>query len=297
VVTGVLGAAVVALGGLGTALFVGLRALLDRSDPWRTLVDPLPLAVAAAAVGAIVWLHHGRIARERSARVRDATRLVEAGIGLTGAASGIGVVVNALLAALSTSLTGDVRTLLLGGIASLVIGAPVWWFAWRPLHAAPDAGATGRRVYLVAVFGVSAVVAIVALLVVGYRLFELALDGGAGEGLIERIRAPFGLLLATALVAGYHFAVWRREREAGPPRGRDRAIERVILVDAGDSTALAEAIASATGASVTRWARADVAGGVASAERVLHALEGVRGRRVLVVTGPEDRVDVVPLAD
>lgn len=296
VVTGVLVAAAVALGGLGTSLFVGLRALFDRSDPWRELLDPLPLAVAAAAVGAVVWVHHSRIARARSEGTRSATRLVEAGIGLSAAASGIGVVVNALLATLSTSLAGaDLRGLLLGGIASLVIGAPVWWAAWRPLRAREDVGATGRRVYLVAVFGVSAVVAIVALLVVGYRIFEFALDGGAGDGLVERIRAPFGLLLATALVAAYHFAVWRRDRASAPARDAARAIDRIILVS--DADPLAAAIESATGAAVTRWARAESSGDAASAETVVRALSGVHGRRVLVVTGPGDRVDVVPLAD
>lgn len=297
VLTGVLGAAAVALGGLGTSLFVGLRALFDRGDPWRELLDPLPLAVAAAAVGAVVWVYHGRIARERSEGTRSATRLVEAGIGLSGAASGIGVVVNALLATLSTSLAGaDLRGLLLGGIAALVVGAPVWWAAWRPLRAREDVGASGRRVYLVAVFGVSAVVAIVALLVVGYRIFEFALDGGADDGLIERIRAPFGLLLATALVASYHFAVWRRDREAASANGPARAIDRITLV-AVDPDALAGAIEAATGASVTRWARADAGGPPPSAHAVIEALGAVVARRVLVVVGPGERIDVVPLAD
>ncbi|WP_347754427.1 DUF5671 domain-containing protein [Agrococcus sp. ProA11] len=311
VITGVFGGAAVTLGGVGTALYVGLRAAFDRGDGWRALLDPLPLAAAAAAVGAVVWLYHRRIAQERSEGTRSAARLVEAGIGLIGAASGIGVIVNALLAALSTPLAGnDARALLLGGIASLVVGAPVWWRAWRPLDTAKDAGATGRRVYLVAVFGVSAVVAIVALLVIGFRIFEFTLDGGAGDGFVERIRAPFGLLLATALVASYHFAIWRRDRAAAPGEARARAIDRVILVTIGDASALEDAIRAATGASVTRWVRADASEAPAatsansaaegSAEAVaaaLRALEGLTARRVLLVTGPGERVVAIPLAD
>ncbi|SFS02089.1 hypothetical protein SAMN04487783_0621 [Agrococcus baldri] len=298
VIVGVLGAAAVTLGGLGASLFVALRAAFDRSDPWPVLLDPLPLAVAAASVGGIVWLYHGRIAQQRSDAVRSAARLVEAGIGLIAAASGIGVVVNALLASLTAPLAGDdARTLLLGGIAAIVVGAPIWWVAWQPLRVAADAGTTGRRVYLVAVFGVSAVVAIVALLVVGYRIFEFVLDGGGG-GLIERIRAPFGLLLATALVAAYHFAIWRRDRGTAPPSARARMIDRVILVSAGEAGALAEAIESATGASVTRWTRAgDEAAAAAAPATVVEALAGVTGRRVLVVAGPGDRVEVIPLAE
>ncbi|WP_405216089.1 DUF5671 domain-containing protein [Agrococcus sp. Ld7] len=296
VVTGVLAAAAVALGGFGTALYVALRTLFDRDDPWPVVLEPLPLAVAAAAIGAVVWVYHAGVARERSAATRSAALLVEAGIGLIGAASGIGVIVNAALSAIATPLAGSsARALLLGGIAALVVGAPLWWVAWRPLHRA-HAAAAGRRIYLVAVFGVSAVVAIVALLVVGYRIFELVLDGSGGSALIERIRAPFGLLLATALVAGYHFAIWRRDRAASPPVGRTRAIDRVILVSSGDTAALAAAVGAATGAAVTQWVRADGTGSAAP-EAVVQALVGVEGRRVLVVTGPGDRVDVVPLAD
>lgn len=296
VLTGVLGGAVVALAGLGTALYVGLRAAFDRAEPWIRLLDPLPLAIAAAAVGAVVWLYHRRHASGRSASTRSAARLVEAGVGLIFAASGVGVIVNALLATLTAPLAGSgPRSLLLAGLAALLVGAPVWWLAWRPLDGATaDAGATGRRVYLVAVFGVSAVVALIALLVVGYRLFELVLDGGSGEGPIERIRAPFGLLLATVLVAAYHFAIWRRDRRAAPPAQRARAIDRVVLVAMDDSAALARAIEAATGATVVEWPRAE-AGEQPPTNAVLAALEGIAARRVLVLAGPGDRVEAVPL--
>lgn len=297
VVTGVLGGSVVALAGLGTALHVVLRAAFDRAEPWIRLLDPLPLAVAAAAIGAVVWLYHRRLARERSASTRSAARLVEAGVGLVFAASGVGVIVNALLATLASPLAGTgPRSLLLAGLAALVVGAPVWWLAWRPLDVATTgAGATGRRVYLVAVFGASAVVALVALLVVGFRLFELALDDGSSEGPIERIRAPFGLLLATVLVAAYHFAIWRRDRRAAPPEQRTRAIDRVVLVATGDSAALARAIEAATGAAVVEWPRAETAEGPPT-DAVLAALEGVVARRVLVLAGPGGRVEAVPLS-
>jgi len=317
VLSGVLAPAVVALGGAGTALFVGLRAAFDRSDPWSRLLDPLPLALAAAAVGAVVWLYHRRIAQSRSAATSRSARLVEAGVGLVGAASGIGVVVNALLASLTSPLAGtDVRSLLLGGLAALLVGAPVWWLAWRSRPVSADAGATGaavtgagaaeagaigRRVYLVVVFGVSAVVAIVALLVVGYRIFEFVLEAG-GESLIERIRAPFGLLLATGLVAGYHFAVWRRDRAAAPAASATRSIDRVVLVSGPDADELARTIASVTGAAVTRWTRAAEPGSATAfvplgPDAVARALDGIQAHRVLVVVDSDGGLDVIPLAD
>ncbi|KZE91830.1 DUF5671 domain-containing protein [Microbacterium sp. TNHR37B] len=295
VLTGVLGGAVLTLGGLGVTLSVVLRSIADRDDGWGDVLSPLPIAVAAAAIGALIWTGHRATVADRSPATRSAARLVIAGAGLVGAASGIGVVINALLATFGTPLAGDdARTLLLGGIASLLVGAPVWWAAWRPDRASDESGSTSRRIYLVAVFGVSAVVAIIALLVVGYRVFSLVLDSDP-DGFFERIRAPFGLLAATVLVAGYHFPVWRRER-AHAAATVDHAIDEVVVVAGSDVEDLARAVRDATGARVTRWVRADLETAT-DPGALLQALESVAARRALVLGGAGGTVQVIPLAD
>lgn len=303
VVVGVLGAGVVMLGGLGTALFVGLRLAFDPSDPAGEILRPLGTALAAALVGALVWFYHRRIAAERSAGTQRASVLVMSGVGLVAAASGLGVIVNATLATLVSPLAAsDTRTLLLGGISALVVGGPLWWISWKPTRQVEttEIGGTGRRVYLIAVFGISAVVALIALLVVGYRLFEFGLDPTTGGSLIDRVRAPLGVLIATALVFGYHFAVWRRDRSVIVAEGLApaRRIGRVILVTAGDAAAMKTAIEGATGASVTLWQRSgeEPASGP-DAAAVVGALAGVTGRRALVLAGPGERIEVVRLAD
>jgi hypothetical protein len=225
------------------------------------------------------------------------------GLGLVAAASGIGVVLNAGLAALADPLASSgTRTLLLGGLSALVVGAPVWWLNWRPTRRVEPAESadTARRVYLVVVFGISAVVALVALLVVGYRLFEFVLDPVATASLIDRVRAPLGLLVATALVFAYHFAVWRHDRAVIAAHGLapGRRIGRVVLVAAGDADALERVVQQSTGATVTVWHRALAEAGEApDVAALVAALEGVTARRVLVIAGPGDRVEVVPLAD
>lgn len=303
VVVGVLATAVVMLGGVGTALFVGLRLLFDPDEPANVVLEPLGTAIAAAAVGALAWVYHRRIALERSERTRRAERLVMSGVGLVAAASGVGVVLNAVLAALAGPLAASgTRALLLGGLSALIVGGPVWWLSWRPTRRVEPAETadTGRRVYLVVVFGISAVVALVALLVVGYRLFEFALDPATTESLVDRIRAPLGLLVATALVFAYHFAVWRHDRAVIAAHGLapGRRIGRVVLVAAGDADALERAVEASTGASVTVWHRALAEAGEApDAAALVAALEGVTARRVLVLAGPGGRVEVVPLAD
>ena len=121
------------------------------------------------------------------------------------------------------------------------------------------------------------------------------------------MRGPLGLLVAAALVFGYHFAVWRHDRAIIAARGlgSERRIGRVFLVTAGDVATLERAIADATRASVTVWQRAAEPAAEPGAEpgaspdpaAVVAALDGVTGRRVLVIAGPGDRVEVVPLAD
>ncbi|HKH09462.1 MAG TPA: DUF5671 domain-containing protein [Agromyces sp.] len=303
VVVGVLGSGIVMLGGLGTALFVALRLLFDHGDPAREVLGPLGTAIAAASVGAVVWLYHRRIAAARSQGTRRASILVMSGVGLAAAASGVGVIVNATLASLASPLAAsDTRTLLLGGVSALIVGGPVWWLNWRPTRRMGSAELVdpGRRVYLIAVFGLSAVVALIALLVVGYRLFEFWLDPSMIGGVVDRVRAPLGLLVATGLVFAYHFAVWRRDRSLiareGLPTGR--RIGRVILVAAGDPTALQRVIADATGAPVTVWRRSEDETPTGPDAAVLAAaLDGVTGKRVLVLAGPGDRVEVVPLQE
>ncbi len=293
VVLGILGATILTLGGMGTALFIGLRLAFDDTDSVREIVSLLGVSIAALGVGALVWVYHRAIALERSPSTRQASILATSGIALVAAASGLGVIVNSALGIFLTPLAGsDTRTLLLGGISALVVGGPVWWITWRPLHPmdATTPG-TGRRIYLIAVFGLSAIVALITLLVIGFRLFEFVLDGGAS--LIDTVRGPIGLLTATALVAGYHFSVWRHDRDnaaASAPAPRLRTIGEVILVTGADPVPLVQAIDMATGATVAVWRTASTV--PPSPTAVDPSLQGIPGE--VPVPPPAEDLEVRP---
>ncbi|MBT2550619.1 DUF5671 domain-containing protein [Arthrobacter sp. ISL-65] len=336
-VFGVLGGCITAMAGAITAVFVLLRLVLDRSEDMIRLVEPLGPALAAAAVGCLVWRYHSVLTAARSEKMRETGLLLAAGVAVVAAVSGVGLVVNAALGFAETTLAGTgTRTLLLGGISALLVGGAVWWRAWQPADrrgsasadnadgadTVPSRTAAGRRIYLVAVFAISAVVALIALLVVGYQAFEYLLEPERSGNLVGRIRAPLGLLTATALVAAYHCGVWRRERavlpaeaaslretgplqeagrlqDAGPVGTARRTIGRVVLVTGSGHVPLSRAIREATGADVTVWLRSGQTAGPDPAQpdagRLLVALEGVRAERVLVVVGPGARIDVIPV--
>ncbi|QXQ10768.1 DUF5671 domain-containing protein [Paeniglutamicibacter sp. Y32M11] len=294
---------ILALGGVGMVLFVLLRLGLDRSDPLPILLDPAPEALAAALLGLLSWLYHARIVSNRPAPLPTAAGLAISGITLIAWASGLGVVVNAGLSTVTTHLGGtDSLQLLLAGLSSLAVGGPLWWFSWRPARSFDQ---QGRRIYLVLVFGISAVVSLVTLLVIGFRLFEFILGDASTSGLLERVRAPVGLLLATALVAGYHFVLWRHARELtehaeapGVPGSRPHlGLSEVVLVAGADAPDLAAVIRAHTGAHVMVLLRHEPAGATLSVEQVLQSLRGHGARRILLLVGPGDRLEATALAD
>lgn len=291
----VFAAATATLGGAGVALHALLRVAFGAG---AQALNPLPAALSAALAGALVWAFHLPVVRQRAEPVRAAARLVLSGIGLAAAASGLGIVVNAALAGSSRQLAGYTSNdLLLAGLVALVLGALLWFPAWRPDRSADP---RGRRVYLVAVFGISAVVALIALLVIGFRLFEQWFDAAASTTpLIEDIRAPLGLLIATALAAGYHFMIWRADRElieaqepAPEPTAGAGTLESLVLVAGGDTGALRELLTKLTGARVEVMA---IAGGQAlphpdeaALATALAGIDATVRRAMLLIDGPGD---------
>lgn len=168
-------------------------------------------AIAGVLVGALLWIYHQGSLSAAARWLILLRRQVISGIALALLASGLGMMVNALLAAASASLSsGTAPAVLRTGIALLVIGAMAWSWQFRPLAPADP---ESRRIYLVLFFGCSALVALVSLLVIGYRVVTLLLGGAMDTGAIDYLRAPIGWLVSTAGVAAYHFALWKADRQ------------------------------------------------------------------------------------
>lgn len=315
-VAGILGGCILALAGIVATLFVLLRLAFDRSGTIAQLLDPLGPAVAAAAAGSVLWRYHAALAGYRSGALRQSLRLLPAGASLVAAASGIGVVINAVLGLAETTLAGTgTRTLLLAGLSALAVGGPVWWQVWTPWLQESRHPQRGQRIYLVVVFGISAVVALIALLVTGYQVFEHVLDASGRGSLLGRVWAPFGWLVATGLAAAYHYSVWRREQavpraESVPPPGEPvlkGGIGHVVLVTGSDPSPLCRAISDASGATVTVWERTETDAAAETSKdaesdkgpepsELARALQDLTCERVLVVVGRDGRFEIIPLA-
>ena len=68
-----------ALTGIATALFVGLRLVFEHSDSLADILDPLGSAIGAASVGAVIWSYYRLQLRTGAPAARLGARLVSAG--------------------------------------------------------------------------------------------------------------------------------------------------------------------------------------------------------------------------
>ena len=251
----------------------------------RTHFESAPTTTAAVAVGVLLWWYHQAVLRGAGAAARTEVRRVYeylmAGIALLAGAAGLTTAVVALIEALAGNeqvLVGDgiVNTLLAAGTL-LVVGGPVWWIYWRLIHDAvtSDPGAelmsTTRRVYLFVLFGVGGVAAVISLLVGMYLLFEDVVNSVVGSETLRRMRFAIGVLLATAAISGYHWAVYLSDRKQAPSVAAEQEPRYVLLVGPADHE-IAHEVSHRTHGRVQVWSRTDDGAHPWSTDEVMAAL-------------------------
>lgn len=294
---GVGGGLATAIVAASTVLYTVLVWLLGDPGPVEAAVhfEGLPGGVGAAVVGVLAWwYHHAVLAQAASGKRTEVQRIYEylmAGVSLLAAAAGLTMVLVALVEGVSDSgevVVGEsaVNTLL-AATTLLVVGVPVWWFFWHRIqrvaavmpaeeHAAPT-----RRFYLLVLFGVGGVAAVISLLVGVYLLIRDILAGTAGSATLFDVRFPAGILVSTAAISTYHWFVYREEREAVAPSAHGPRY--VLLVGAPDEE-LVRAVARNTGGRVQAWRRMDDGETHWSADEVMTALSTTTEDEVIVLS-------------
>lgn len=207
-------------------------------------------ALGVLGVAAVVWAYHKSVVTNDPAMAEGDTgrvyRYLLSGIAVIALGIGVGLVVRVVLGLFATAPIVSDQTdaeLLVAGLVSIAVAAPVWWRAWSPLASQKTESeivAAPRRIYLTVLAGVGGVIAVVTAIVFVFRLVEGALDGDQVGVIVGSVRNALGVLIATGLVAGYHISVWRRERHIIASASGSEAM--VVTVAAPESSGAAAAL-------------------------------------------------------
>lgn len=276
--------------------------------------EHLPVAAAFLVAGMATWQYHRTVLRtggsvDRSEPIRAYDYLM-AGSGLGATVVGATLALVALFESIAARITGDpseVANQLILAVVLSVIGLPLWWTFWSRIRGHLEAdpttelGSLTRRLYLVVLFGVGGLTALISLIVVLFVGIDDLLDETFGGETLDSARVGLALVATVTGVAWYHLGVFRSDRAITeqlapappPPAPRPPPETHVILITPRDGE-LATALATATGAVVETWLREDdmVMPDIDIDELVARILEGA-GHEVAVVVGPTG-ADVIP---
>ena len=279
--------------------------------------EHVPVATAFLVAGMATWRYHRTVLRtggsvDRSEPLRAYDYLMAAS-GLVATVVSAALALVALFESIAARITGDpsdVANLLILAVILGVIGLPLWWTFWsrirEHLEADPTAeiGSLTRRLYLVVLFGVGGLTALISLIVVLFVGIDDLLDGTFGADTLDSARVGLALLATVTGVAWYHLGVFRSDRAIAEQLAPAPALlpphaplpppaTHVVLIAPRDGE-LAEALAAATGVVVESWVREDdmPMPDIDIDELVARILEDA-GHEVAVVVGPTG-ADVIP---
>lgn len=220
---------------LGSAIGDAIRAAaglhIGDADPARGMVVSLLSAIPFAIVA---WLHAGPPKKEARAsglvgRIEATARLSLYPIALVGlafAAVGSARFGGAIITGLFSRTTLGGGRWLVEAVAAnvpfIVIGAGVWWWAWRGITArvaadpAAEAASTIRRTTILAALAGSVLSVIGAAAIVLYRLFGGLFGVPQPGDPIAEVSVPLATLVVALAVGGYHLLLLRTDQSRAP---------------------------------------------------------------------------------
>jgi len=298
---GVAGGMLTAVVAASTLVHSALVWLVGEPGPVSAQVhfDAAPAQIAAVSVGALAWWYHQAVLRSTAGagqrtEVRRVYEYVLAGIGLLAAAGGLIMVVAALFEALAgTALVGgDAVNALLAAATLLAVGGPVWWVYWHAAQVAARADpdeelrSPTRRVFILLLFGFGGVAAVISLIVGVYVVLQDVVEGVVGAETVRSVRFAVGVLVATAAITAYHWAVYRSDREHVPAAPEVR-LPRFVLLVGPEGREVAREVAHRTHGRVQALVRADNGHTTWTADEVMAAIADTGADEVIVLAEPD----------
>mgnify|MGYP001184309490 FL=1 len=303
-VLGGLGAAVIA--GSGLMFTVLLWFLTDQDGNSATEhFDTAPVFLTVCIVGLAVWTYHRSELpeNERRSEVERTYDHLASWVGLVAATAGIGVLLGGvILHQIMPNPHGWDEALgepMSGVITLLTVGGTVWWRNWSRIqhHANEPAelGSPVRRVYLLTVFGSTALVVLGSVLVMVYMVVFGLLEQELGADELAWFRIPLALIGSTVGVAVYHGRVLRDGLRSMPASSRQEVSTHVTLV-AGRGGEWVREFSEYAGVEVRLRLRADVADFVQpSARELSDAVRSVEVGELVITVAGDGTFEVVPL--
>ena len=262
----------------------------------------IPQSVAVASAGLLFWWYHRSLLPSQSVRT-DVQRTYEylmSAISLIASAIGISIVIVAIIEALTeqTRLSGPgaINTLI-GAATVIIVAGPVWWRFWtriqRIAKTEPESehGSPVRRTYLFLLFGVGGITAIISLITIVFQLFDGILSSNLGANTFSDMRFAIGILISTGIVAGYHWEIYRHEKDVEVSFASP--VINVLLVGPKNPELIHD-LKEATNAKVSFLQRADAEDLVWPTERVIELVSQSKDHDLMILLEATG-VKVVPV--
>jgi F0F1-type ATP synthase membrane subunit c/vacuolar-type H+-ATPase subunit K len=264
--------------------------------------EGIPQSAAVASAGLLFWWYHRSLLPIQSIRT-DIQRTYEylmSAISLIASAIGISIVIVAIIEALTEqnrlSGPGAINTLI-GAATVIIVAGPVWWRFWsriqRIAKSEPESehGSPVRRTYLFLLFGVGGITAIISLITIVFQLFDGILSSNLGANTFSDMRFAIGILISTGIVAGYHWEIYRHEKDVEVSFA---ATATNVLLVGPKNPDLIHDLKAATNAKVSFLQRTDADDLVWPTERVIELVAQSKDRDLLILLEATG-VKVVPV--
>ncbi|MGA0443132.1 MAG: DUF5671 domain-containing protein [Candidatus Nanopelagicaceae bacterium] len=246
-------------------------------------------AVGAALSGLAIWSYHRALIQEESERteLRRIYEYIVTGVSLIAASLGIMMIIVAAIESITpndiASASEGTNSLVLA-MTLLIVGAPFWWGFWNRLERAvlknqSDLSSPARRIYLLMLFGVAGVAAVVSLITAIFLFFDDLLNSELAQTTFRDMRFAFGILITNAAISGYHWTIYKSERDT--PVEIFRRGRHITLVGPSDAH-IVQLLKEQLGGNVQLWVSPD-SGSPWNLQELVDLIDTTEGEELLVI--------------